>query len=147
METFEHWNTSLVCYMVFIKYCVFFRFVKNIPDSGLSLFSLGVRVCTHTRQVENQRCSRTDRVKKNHKILREKKYLMNTLYVKRILWIWTSSGVKKEEIGLYIDWVYKVLQNHGCLLFVSTVKNIRIKFKHSEVKTQMDIRWMELKKD
>ena len=40
-------------YRVFIKYCVFFRFLKNIPDSDLSLFSLGVSVCTHTRQVEN----------------------------------------------------------------------------------------------
>ena len=34
----------------------FFRFFKNIPDSGLSLFSPGVSVCTHTRQVENKRC-------------------------------------------------------------------------------------------
>ena len=31
-------------YRVFIKYCVFFRFLKNIPDSDLSLFSLGVSV-------------------------------------------------------------------------------------------------------
>ena len=31
-----------------------------------------VSVCVHTRQVENQRCSRTCRVKKNHKILRNK---------------------------------------------------------------------------
>ena len=50
----------------------FFRRFKNIPNSGLSLFSLGVSVCTHTRQVENQRCSRTGRVHKNHKILRKK---------------------------------------------------------------------------
>ena len=26
-------------------------------------------VCTHTRQVEHQRCNRTGRVQKNHKIL------------------------------------------------------------------------------
>ena len=35
-------------YMVFIRYCVFSEDLKNIPDSGLSLFSLGVIVCTHT---------------------------------------------------------------------------------------------------
>ena len=70
-------------YRVFNKYCVFFRFLKNIPDYGLSLFSLGVSVCTHTRQVEHQqRCSRTGRVQENHKILRKKtQYLMSTVYV------------------------------------------------------------------
>ena len=36
---------------------VFFPIFLNIPDSALSLFSLGVSVCTHTRQVENQRYS------------------------------------------------------------------------------------------
>ena len=36
-------------YRAFIKYCVFFRIFKNIPNSGLSLFSHGVSVCTHTR--------------------------------------------------------------------------------------------------
>ena len=40
---------------VFIKYCVFSD-VLNILDSGLSLFYLIVIVCTHTRQLENQRC-------------------------------------------------------------------------------------------
>ena len=59
---------------------VFFRIFKNISNSGLSLFSLGVSVCTHTRQVENQRCNRTGRVQKNH--FKEKtQYLMNTLYI------------------------------------------------------------------
>ena len=32
-----------------------------------TLFSLDVSACTHTRQVEHQRCSRTGRVKKNSK--------------------------------------------------------------------------------
>ena len=32
-----------------------------------TLFSLGGSVCTHTRQVEHQRCGRTGRVQKNHK--------------------------------------------------------------------------------
>ena len=59
-------------YRVLIKYCVFFRFLKNIPDSGLSLFSLGDSVCTLTRQVEHQRCSSTGRVKKIQNILRKK---------------------------------------------------------------------------
>ena len=55
--------------------------LKNFPDSGLSLFSLGVSVCTHTRQVEHQRYSRNGRVQNNHKTLRTKKqYFMNTLY-------------------------------------------------------------------
>ena len=35
------------------------------------MFSIGVSVCTHTRQVEHQRCSRTGRVQKNHKTLRK----------------------------------------------------------------------------
>ena len=34
-------------YNVFINYCVFFQRFKNIADSGISLFSLGVSVCTH----------------------------------------------------------------------------------------------------
>ena len=33
-----------------VKYCVFSKIFKNIPDSGLSLFSLGVSVGTNTRQ-------------------------------------------------------------------------------------------------
>ena len=57
-------------YRVFIKYC--FWKILNIPNACLSLFSLGVGVCTHSRQVENQRCSRTGRVEKNHKIFRKK---------------------------------------------------------------------------
>ena len=52
---------------VFVKYCVFSEDFKIF----LSLFSLGVSVCTHTRQVEHQRCSRTFRVQKNHNILRK----------------------------------------------------------------------------
>ena len=36
-----------------------------------TLFSLSVSVCTHTRQVEHQRCCRTDRVQKNYNNLRK----------------------------------------------------------------------------
>ena len=64
-------------YRVFIKYCVFFRRFENIPDSGLSLFSFGVSVGTHTRKVEHQRSSRTGRVRKNHNILRKKNTIFN----------------------------------------------------------------------
>ena len=62
---------EIVTYRVFIKYCAFSKILKY---SGrlLSLFSLGPSVCTRTRQVEHQRHSRTGRVQKNHKILREK---------------------------------------------------------------------------
>ena len=41
---------------------VFFPKILNVSDYGLSLFSLGICVCTHIRQVEHQRCSRTSRV-------------------------------------------------------------------------------------
>ena len=64
---------------MFIKYCVFSKILKYIPDSGLSLslsrFFLGVYTGLHAWttkwQVEDQRCSRTGRVKKNHNILRK----------------------------------------------------------------------------
>ena len=52
-------------YRVFIKYCGFFS--KILKYSGLWPFSVirfGVRVCTHTRQVENPRCSRPGAVQK-----------------------------------------------------------------------------------
>merc|ERR1711860_442846 len=60
-------NICSASYRVFIKYCVFFRRFLNMPDSCLYLFSLGVSMCTHTRQVEHQRCSRTGRIKKSLK--------------------------------------------------------------------------------
>ena len=56
---------------------VFFpKILKYIPDSGLSQFFLDVynrlHAWTTKWQVEGQRCSRTDRVKKNHNILWKK---------------------------------------------------------------------------
>ena len=63
---FSNCKYIFIYYRVFIKYCVFSEFLKIF----WTLFSLGVSVCTHTRQVEHQRCSRTGRVQKNHKILR-----------------------------------------------------------------------------
>ena len=61
-------RNDFILYRVFIKYCVFSELFKIFR----TLFSLGVSDCTHTRQVENQRCSRTGRVQKNHEILRKK---------------------------------------------------------------------------
>ena len=56
-------------YRVFIKYCVFFEYLKY---SVLLPFSVFPRwQCVHTRQVEHQRCSRTGRVQKIYKILRK----------------------------------------------------------------------------
>ena len=78
--------TPMMIYRVFIKYCVFsefFRIFRTLP-------SLGVSLCTQSRQVENQRCCRTGRVKKNHKILR-KKHNINTLYKS---WSWNTLCVQ-----------------------------------------------------
>ena len=71
MAASESFNVERVRYRVFIKYCVFFEYFKIFR----TLFSLGVCVCTHTRQVEHQRYSRTCRVKKNHKCL-----MKNTIF-------------------------------------------------------------------
>ena len=62
---------AVTIYSVFIKYCVFSEDIKIFPDSCLPLFSLGVSVCTHARQVEHQRYSRTGRVQKILKNLRK----------------------------------------------------------------------------
>ena len=64
-----------ILYLVFIEYCVISKILKYIPDSGLSRFPLGVSVCTQW-QVKHQRFRRTDRVQKNHNILKK-----NTIYV------------------------------------------------------------------
>ena len=49
-----------------------FRIFRTLAFLCFPLVSV---LCTHTRQVEHQRCSRTGRVQKNHKILRK-----NTIY-------------------------------------------------------------------
>ena len=53
-----------------IKYCVFSKNLKYIPNFGFSRFPIVVSVCTQW-QVKHQRCSRTGRVQKNHNILRK----------------------------------------------------------------------------
>ena len=70
-------NHLILFYRVFIKYCVFSDILKIFR----TLFSLCVSVCTHTRQVEHQRCSRTGRVQKIHSFKEKTQYLMNTLYI------------------------------------------------------------------
>ena len=51
---------------------VFFQKILDYSELWSFSVSLGVSVCTHTMQLEHQRGSRTDRVQKNHKILRKK---------------------------------------------------------------------------
>ena len=70
----------MTIYRVFIKYFVFFQIFYNIPESGLSLFSLGVSVCT-------LQAGRTPALQQHwqssekSQIFKEKaQYLMNTLY-------------------------------------------------------------------
>ena len=70
-DTIGNFNVlTLIMYRVFIKYCVFSKISKYIPDSGLSRFPLGVSECTQW-QVNPSACSRTCRVQKNHNILRK----------------------------------------------------------------------------
>ena len=54
-------------YRVFIKYCVFFECFKIFRTLAFSLDPW----CTHTRQVEHQRCS-CKKSLKNHKNYKEK---------------------------------------------------------------------------
>ena len=81
--------TVINLFQLGLKKIFFFSFVVSMPCGSLSkilkyselwpfsFFPLCLCVCTSTRQLEHQNCSRTGRVEKNHKILR--KYLINTL--------------------------------------------------------------------
>ena len=95
-------------YRVYIKYCVFSEFLKIFR----ALFFFGVNVCTHTRQVEHQRCSSTGRVQKNKKKIRENTIFMAVLCVSEFHW-------SPETIG-YVDssffWGYIVTQLPGGFL-------------------------------
>ena len=66
---YNSWHFCTRSYRVIL---CFFRRFSNIPDSGLSLFSLAVSVCTHTRQVVHQCCRRTGRVQKKSQNFKEK---------------------------------------------------------------------------
>ena len=52
------------CSLNIVFFSEFFKIFRTLS-------SLGVSLCTQSRQVENQRCCRTGRVQKNHKILRQ----------------------------------------------------------------------------
>ena len=71
-----------------------------------TLFSLGISVCTHTRQVENQRWSRTERVKKNHKMLRK-----NTIFNEHPVpaaWFRINMELLGSEISALKIWILTV---------------------------------------
>ena len=55
-------EVNIYIYLLNIVFFRRFQYIFRTP------FSLDISVCTHARQVEHQRCSRTGRVQKNHKI-------------------------------------------------------------------------------
>ena len=80
-DLWSQWRVVFICYIdiPLKRACtgcslniVFFSKILKYSGLCFSLFSLAVSVCTHTRQVEHQCCSRTGRVQKNHQILRKK---------------------------------------------------------------------------
>ena len=78
-------------------------FTRILKYSGLwpfSVFSLGVSVCTHTRQVEHPRCSRTGRVQKIHKISRK-----NTIFNEHPVYHWSAKPTA---------WYAEVKTQNGC---------------------------------
>ena len=88
--------------------------LEYIPDSGLSLLPLGVRVCRQW-QVKHQRCSRSGWVQKNHNILR-KNTIFNEHPVKqkwdifsKILKYIPDSGLSRFLLGVsvYTQWQVK----------------------------------------
>ena len=104
-------------YRVFIKY-VFF--LKILEYSGLWSFSvsLGVSVCTHTRQVENQRCSS----EKSQHFKKKIQYLMNTLYAHHhplftICDLSSANWKQRHNVSLSLFIVELTMQGHtGCSL-------------------------------
>ena len=99
---FLFWDTGCSLNIVF--------FSKFFKCSGLclSLFSLCISTCTQTRQVEHQRCSRTGRVQKNHKILRK-----NTIFNEHPIQIY-------DILFLIRIWILPLL-THGVLCTYSCV--------------------------
>ena len=93
-------------YRVFIKYCIFLKDFKIFRTLAFFCFpSVSVCVHTHTRQVENQRCSRTGRVQKNHKILRKKHNIWWTpcilsLALPRCHWPFRKRPANRSKIWL-----------------------------------------------
>ena len=94
--------------MVFIKYCVFSKILKYIPDSGLSRFPLGVSVCTQW-QVKHRRCSRIYTVQKNHNILGK-----NTIFIEHPVHIYIYTYIHKYiQIDIFLG--AKLIYSFWCL--------------------------------
>ena len=73
-------TSLLLTYRMFIKYCVFSEVFKNIPDSGLSLFSLGVSVYAHQTGRKPPALQQNWQSSEKSQNFKEKtQYLMNTL--------------------------------------------------------------------
>ena len=88
-------------YRVFIKYCVFSKDFRIFWTLVFLCFRL-VSVCTHTRQIEHQRCSRTDRVQKNQKNFRKKHMIEpknNNFYFEQV-----------QHLKMFNTWTLKNLQ-------------------------------------
>ena len=67
-------------------------------------------MCTHARQVENQRCSRTGRVKKNHKILRKNTiFNEHPVFVLSFLFIFCNNSY---------SWLLLSLHTVGCIKII-----------------------------
>ena len=64
-QLINFWYTGCLLNIVFYS-----KILKYIPDSGLSRFPFGVSVCSQW-QVKYHHCIRTDRVQKNHYIIRK----------------------------------------------------------------------------
>ena len=63
------------------KILCFFRFLENIPDSGLSLFSLGQSVYTHQAGRKPALQQNRQSSEKSQNFKEKTQYLMNTLYL------------------------------------------------------------------
>ena len=117
-------------YRVFIKYCVFSKILKYIPDSGLSRFSLGISVCVYTMAGQRRwDCSRTCRVQKNHKILRKSTIFNEPLgrlvtlsnFVFKLFQLllqytnYTHSSFQWQLVKLYLQTMwYWIFKSTGC---------------------------------
>ena len=78
-QTDESDTSLLLTYRMFIKYCVFSEVFKNIPDSGLSLFSLGVSVYAHQTGRKPALQQNWQSSEKSQNFKEKTQYLMNTL--------------------------------------------------------------------
>ena len=76
-----------------IKYCVFSKILKYIPDSGLSQFSLGVGVCTldftlgpPDGRSNTSAAAELTELRKSELFKEKTQYLMNPMYHHSYSW-------------------------------------------------------------